>query len=374
MSRFTDQEEIRQLALKRSSQRRGESFARDEEAARARLRARKEGGKNGNVSEGAHASATAREGKRFFLFSNFLMRFASNRRAVLVVIVLVVISLFLCAYFFGMQQTPATSTSPDADTSEQNSTSDVSVVDSLQLPAYLPDQLKADLIAQAHTNEDMARIAYQAEAYGIDGPEVQQKILKLAVDEPAARPFVLGFLDSYPASTGSPYTESLTKGDIPLLQQWDPRWGYLSYSSAPFGLTGCCPTAFSMVCMGLTGNPAMTPAEMGALASRDGYMDEFRGTDASFLVNEAPNFGLFCNSIPVDADTVRQCLGAGEVIICNVGPGDFTLDGHFFVIVGLNADGTVKINDPYSKVRSDKPWDINVLMNQTRALYSCGTA
>lgn len=105
-----------------------------------------------------------------------------------------------------------------------------------------------------------------------------------------------------------------------------------------------------------------------------GYETEFDGTDQTFLVAEAPSLGLSCEQIAVDADALRTALEAGKVVICNVGPGDFTEGGHFFVITGLDDEGRLAINDPYSAERSDRAWDVDQVISQTMGLYAYSAA
>lgn len=198
---------------------------------------------------------------------------------------------------------------------------------------------------------------------------MQYKLLKLAATEPEAVPFVRGFPDAYPAdaaeATGDP-----AAGEVPRFYQWDPRWGATVYSSTAFAVTGCCPTSLSMVYQGLTGKGDLSPYDMGVRARDGGYMAEFDGTDSSFLVNEAASLGLSCTSIDADADALRAALEGGAAVICNVGPGDFTDNGHFFVITGVDGDGNLIINDPYSAERSNQAWDVEKVLGQTKALFA----
>ena len=198
---------------------------------------------------------------------------------------------------------------------------------------------------------------------------MQYKLLKLAATEPEAVPFVRLFPDPYPAEEAGSCDEA-RKGEVPRLYQWDRRWGFTVYSSTTFALTGCCPTALSMVYQGLTGKGDLSPYDMGVRARDGGYMAEFDGTDSSFLVNEAPSPGLSCTSIDADADALRAALEGGAAVICNVGPGDFTDNGHFFVITGVDGDGSRVINDPYSAERSNQAWDVEKVLGQTKALFA----
>ena len=199
---------------------------------------------------------------------------------------------------------------------------------------------------------------------------MQAKLLKLAAVEPEARAFVRGFPDAYPADVPSGASDQAAAGEVPRLYQWDPRWGYTVYSSTTFALTGCCPTSFSMVYQALTGKGDLSPYEMGRRAKEGGYETAFDGTDSAFLVNDAANLGLSCETLGVDAASLRSALEGGAVVICNVGPGDFTEGGHFFVITGLSDDGTLKVNDPYSAERSNRTWDVDQVIGQTKALWA----
>ena len=70
--------------------------------------------------------------------------------------------------------------------------------------------------------------------------------------------FVAGYLTADKSAHGE-LTKKECEGKIPLLLQWDRRWGYVSYGSSDIGLSGCAPTCLSMVIVGLTGNRNATP-------------------------------------------------------------------------------------------------------------------
>ena len=86
-----------------------------------------------------------------------------------------------------------------------------------------------------------------------------QELLELAVRNPETVGFVADYpqeKDRAPAET----VEEAERGTIPLLLQWDPRWGYAQYGDGPMALNGCGPTALSMVICGLTGDGTATPS------------------------------------------------------------------------------------------------------------------
>ncbi|BAK44583.1 hypothetical protein EGYY_14330 [Eggerthella sp. YY7918] len=259
----------------------------------------------------------------------------------------------------------------DEENDSTNVTGDLPqpTIDEAALVALVGEETTQKLVEGSASSEDLLWIAANPDALAIDGVEVQTKLLELAAKEPEAIPFVRNFPNAYPADSGTA-CDTVTKGEVPHLYQWDPRWAYTVYSSAAFGLTGCCPTSLSMVYQGLTGKHDLSPYDMGVRAQEGGYMDEYNGTVASFLIDEAPSLGLSCQVISVDADALRWALNEGAVVVCNVGAGDFTTDGHFFVITGLADDGSLVINDPYSSVRSSTTWDIDQVVNQTMGLYA----
>lgn len=238
-----------------------------------------------------------------------------------------------------------------------------------KLPSSIDQELE-DSVAELAASDE--RVAHAVNTIGDSGlaEDEQIKMLELAVDDPQAIDFVAGFADAYPAAAGQTYDGPVTKGEVPLLMQWDARWGYTDYCGSSFALSGCCPTSLSMVYMGLTGKVDMTPYDMGKLATEGGYAVDYQGTIGDFLVNEASGLGLRCEKFYPDAGALATYLESGYTIICNVGPGDFTEVGHFFVITGFDEDGKLKINDPYSSVRSAKTWDVNTVVGQTIAFYA----
>ena len=128
--------------------------------------------------------------------------------------------------------------------------------------------------------------------------------------------------------------------EVPLLLQWDQRWGYHRYAGEVMGLSGCGPTALSMVAIFMTGDITKNPRWVG-LSSKE---------------------------IPVERERVENNLQAGNPIIALMGPGEFTSNGHFIVLTGLQ-NGRLKINDPNSRKNSEKTWDIDQVLEQTKAVW-----
>lgn len=222
----------------------------------------------------------------------------------------------------------------------------------------------------SQTDARFQKIAESSSTIGDEGPEVSNKLIKLAVSDPEAIDYVVNFAEKYPQDESQAYSESVKQGEAPVLYQWDERWGYLEYSSTAFGCTGCGPTCMSMVYMALTGENDMTPGDMAEYANANGFETETNGTINDFFPTAAAAFGFTCEEVDVNGDSLRAALDDGCIVICNVGSGDFTDDGHFIVITGFDDNGDLKVNDPFSSVNSSKAWDVDEVIVQTMALYA----
>ena len=79
------------------------------------------------------------------------------------------------------------------------------------------------------------------------------------------------FVADYPEKKDEAPAESIgevKEGEIPLLIQWDERWGYIHYGDGIIANSGCGPTALAMVAAGLTGDNSITPYKIGRFHNR----------------------------------------------------------------------------------------------------------
>lgn len=197
--------------------------------------------------------------------------------------------------------------------------------------------------------------------------EYPEELLELLQKNPETEEFVL----NYPVKKNTFSTEELTeldKNEIPLLMQWDSRWGYYQYGDNVMGLTGCGPTCLSMVASYLLQNPKLTPIYMADYAIRNGYCVSGSGTSWDFMSRGAAGLGLRVQEVPLMENKVKQYLQEGNPIICIMGPGEFTDKGHFIVLTGLE-DGKIKMNDPNSKEHSKRLWEFEEIKEQIRNIW-----
>ena len=170
--------------------------------------------------------------------------------------------------------------------------------------------------------------------------------------------------DTAPADT----VGEVVQGQVPLLLQWDERWGYAFYADDMIAVNGCGPTAIAMVAAGLTGDNTVTPYKVAQFSAGNGYYAGDSGTSWSLMTEGAQQFGIYGEEMGLSEDEVFSALENGHPIICSMRPGDFTTTGHFIVLTGIE-DGKIQVNDPNSRVRSGKLWDYSRLEYQINNLW-----
>lgn len=160
------------------------------------------------------------------------------------------------------------------------------------------------------------------------------------------------------------------RGQIPIYYQWDLAWGYTTYGDGYMAVTGCAPVCLSMVAVGLTGDTSITPKKVADLSTSIGAYVEDVGTSWDLMTKGATELGLHSQKIETwTASALLRKLEEGNPIICSMGEGDFTTQGHFIVLVGLTEKGKILVNDPNSKINTEKEWDAQVLLDQMKGMW-----
>ena len=175
----------------------------------------------------------------------------------------------------------------------------------------------------------------------------------------------IDFIYEYPKEHSKEHDIDLTaetaQDTVPLLQQWDERWGYEKYSGNYFAASGCGPTALSMVVLYLTHDAQASPLAVAEYAKEAGYSVDGSGSAWNLMSKGCRHYG-------VNEDIFKEKLDEGNLIVVNVGPGDFTDNGHFMVITGYDDEGFT-INDPNSIIKSNTHWQFERLHSQIRAAW-----
>ena len=195
---------------------------------------------------------------------------------------------------------------------------------------------------------------------------------KELLDMLSRNPDMEDFVMKYPEKKGHVYADTIgevKKGTIPLLLQWDERWGYGYYGDSLVAVSGCAPTSLSMVVAGLTGKNTVTPYTIAKYAEENGYYVTGTGTSWELFNSGCREFGVEGENIALSKTSVFHALESGMPIICSMRPGDFTTAGHFIVLTGIE-EGKIKVNDPNSKKNSEKLWDYDTLEPQIKNLWA----
>ena len=212
-----------------------------------------------------------------------------------------------------------------------------------------------------------ARLRKYARAHGISVSEYPEKLIDLYQRNPETEQFVF----EYPLVKDNPPSDDLSGLDtssVPLLMQWDQRWGYGEYAGNLFGLSGCGPTCLSMAAIYLTGDTSMTPRWMGEFAASHGYAVEGSGSAWALFSEGGKELGFDVTEIPLDEERVIANLEVNNPIVAVMGPGDFTTTGHFIVLTGYE-NGKIKVNDPNNRENSEKLWEFDRIQSQIRDLW-----
>ena len=197
-------------------------------------------------------------------------------------------------------------------------------------------------------------------------------LIDLLEKNPDSKDFVLNYPLKKDLVPEIDLREYVNSNQVPLLLQWDERWGYTEYGSDMMGLTGCGPTCLSMVCIYLLNDPQYTPRYVADFAVENGYCVPGNGSSWTLISKGGVTLGLDVTELPLDKNRIIRNLQVGNPIICVMGPGNFTSTGHFIVMTGY-VDGKISVNDPNSPTRSNMLWDYEDIKDQIRNLWACRT-
>ncbi len=195
---------------------------------------------------------------------------------------------------------------------------------------------------------------------------------KELIETVAKYPETVQFVYDYPEKKDRAPADDvglIVDDEIPLLLQWDERWGYSRYGDFWIANSGCGPTCLSMVAVGLTKNTNITPKVVADYAQENGFYQSGAGSKWTLMTEGAKHFGLKGTELTLDKAVVFENLDKGRPIICSMGPGDFTYYGHFIVLT-KNINGKIQVNDPNSCGNSGKLWTYEELEWQICNLWS----
>lgn len=219
-----------------------------------------------------------------------------------------------------------------------------------------------------HTETEQ-RVHDYAKANGVRYSAYPASLIALLERNPETESFVLNY----------PFRESwdgdmsgFSRDTVPLMLQWDPRWGYEKYGSDMLAITGCGPTSLAMAGYYLTGDACFNPASVAAFSRKNGYYASGYGSSWTLISEGGIKLGLRVTELPLVKKKMVSALEAGHPVILALGPGDFTTSGHYIVLTGTE-DGAFRVNDPNSRERSGRLWTYEELEPQIRNIWEIST-
>ena len=237
----------------------------------------------------------------------------------------------------------------------------------LIIPVFMAVLLAKNMISGRSSLAVMALVNQKVREIMANKERYPEQLIELLQNNEETADFVFDYpekKDTAPADT----VGEVVQGQVPLLLQWDERWGYAFYADDMIAVNGCGPTAIAMVAAGLTGDNTVTPYKVAQFSAGNGYYAGDSGTSWSLMTEGAQQFGIYGEEMGLSEDEVFSALENGHPIICSMRPGDFTTTGHFIVLTGVE-DGKIRVNDPNSRVRSGKLWDYSRLEYQINNLW-----
>lgn len=139
------------------------------------------------------------------------------------------------------------------------------------------------------------------------------------------------------------------------------------YSEGTIATSGCGPTSAAMALTYLTGKE-ITPVETAAFGN--GTYTCSAGTYWSYFAAVSEKYGVKCTQKGVSSENIKNGFKDGKPIIISMGRGHFTSAGHFIVLRGIDSNGKVIVADPNSEERSNKTWDMDIIVSEGKQIWT----
>ena len=165
------------------------------------------------------------------------------------------------------------------------------------------------------------------------------------------------------------FTDGAT--EVVYFNQLDERWANKPYGTDNIGGYGCGPTSMSIVVSSLT-DDIVDPIEMAEWAYQNGGWCSKSGSYHSLIPSAAQAWGLNVEGCTAsEPQRILDALSDGKLVVAIMTKGHFTSGGHFIVLRGVQ-DGQILVADPASYRRSEKLWDLSIILNEASKRAGAG--
>lgn len=159
--------------------------------------------------------------------------------------------------------------------------------------------------------------------------------------------------------------------EVVYFNQLDERWANKPYGTDNIGGYGCGPTSMSIVVSSLT-DDIVDPVEMAEWAYKNGGWCSKSGSYHSLIPSAAQAWGLNVEGCTAsEPQRILDALSDGKLVVAIMTKGHFTSGGHFIVLRGVQ-DGQIMVADPASYRRSEKLWDLSIILNEASKRAGAG--
>ena len=165
------------------------------------------------------------------------------------------------------------------------------------------------------------------------------------------------------------FTDGAT--EVVYFNQLDERWANKPYGTDNIGGYGCGPTSMSIVVSSLT-DDIVDPVEMAGWAYQNGGWCSKSGSYHALIPSAAKAWGLNVEGCTAsEPQRILDALSDGKLVVAIMTKGHFTSGGHFIVLRGVQ-DGQILVADPASYRRSEKLWDLSIILNEASKRAGAG--
>lgn len=165
------------------------------------------------------------------------------------------------------------------------------------------------------------------------------------------------------------FTDGVT--EVVYFNQLDERYANQPYGTDNIGGYACGPTSMSIVVSSLT-SETIDPVEMSRWAYENGYWCSKSGSYHSLIPGAAKHWGLAVEGCTAsEPQRILDALADGKLVVALMTKGHFTSSGHFIVLRGVQ-DGQILVADPASYSRSQKSWDLSIILNEASRRAGAG--
>ena len=159
--------------------------------------------------------------------------------------------------------------------------------------------------------------------------------------------------------------------EVIYFNQLDERYANQPYGTDHIGGYGCGPTSMAIVVSSLTGE-TVDPVQMARWAYEHGYWCSKSGSYHTLIPGAAQAWGLSVEGCTAsEPQRILDALADGKLVVALMTKGHFTKSGHFIVLRGVQ-DEKILVADPASYRRSQKAWDLSIILNEASRRAGAG--